>query len=445
MAGRMMYSGRDMMAFSPIKTLAIQGVFKLADWFGFWHDPVDLDIEGVNNYHMLVWFYTSGRPITRAEKGSGLEVFFAKQRQNGIPTLPAGFQKQSTITMSAVGDLMCNSALEHSADIYYRGVADQIFDADIAFANLESTLTSHEIPKPTLSLDALPKINATSAQYDIVSGYQGRRYSIFQLANNHILDHGMEGILTTRQRLDNDGIPHIGTNLSAEEQKRGVIVEKNGLRLGFVAATFGVNFMPFPEGKPYAVNQVRFHQYHTEVDLSLLEQQIAWCREQGCDLVIACLHWGVEWEFYPRAYQVNQAHQLAEAGADVIIGHHAHVIQPMEWYQTRRDPDRWVPIFYNLGNLVPLVTAPFSALSLVARLTLARGQVNGIEKMLVENAHLTPVIQLHQEQDGKVRVWLDKLRALVAHPASDEEQYYTAEAAIYADLVLGRDWRKEHR
>lgn len=442
MTNSLMYSGRDLMSFSPMRKVTTHVIFKLADWLGFWRYPADQDIENYRSFwRMTNWFYMAGRPVTRAEKGSGLEAFF-NQQQSYQPVLPKNFEKDITLELSAVGDLICNSALDNSGDRYYEKVADLIFQADVSFANLESTLTSGKIEKPSLSSNELPKINASLSQYDTLKGYRGKSYTVFQTANNHILDRGWEGIQTTHQQLAMDGIPYVGTNSSEEDQKRGVILEVNGMRLGFVAATWGVNDRPFPEGKNYLVNMVRFHQYQGAVDLSLLEGQINWCKQQGCDMVIVGLHWGVEWEFYPRAYQIEQAHQLAESGADVIIGHHAHVCQPMEWYRTRRDPDRVVPIFYGLGNLVSLITAPFSALSLVARLKLTKGQVNGIPKTLVEQGQITPVIQLNQEIDGKIYVWLEKLSTLHNQNSSDDLGTYAAEAAKYADLVLGDTWHR---
>jgi len=440
MAKSLMYSGRDLMSFSPLRTLATRTIFTLADWLGFWRYPADLDIDDLASYwHMAYWFYLAERPVTRAVRGSGLEEHFARQRQVK-PGLPPDFEAEIRVQFSAVGDLMCNPALDNMAGRYYEKVADLIFNADIAFANLESSLTSAAVVEPTLSLQELPKINASAAQYEVIKGHQGRQYSLFQLANNHILDNGLDGIQTTLKQLAADGIPAVGVNLTEEDQKKGQILEVKGLRLGFVAATYGVNGRPFPAGMPHLVNVVRFHQYHSEADLTLLEEQIAWCRQQGCDLVIAGLHWGVEWEFYPRPYQLEQAHRLAEAGADVIIGHHAHVIQPMEWYRPQRDPERLVPIFYGLGNLVAIITAPWSALSLVAQLTLTKGRLHGKTRTLIEAVQLTPVIQINEEKDGLNSVWLEKLQPLPPFQAQTippaRHKTYT-EAARYAQVVLG--------
>lgn len=436
------YSGREVMPFSPLSKSFLRIFFKLAHWLALWRYPANVDVEGMSLHRLVYWFYTAGNPIVRAEKGSDLEAYFDQQRQVDPPPLPVGFEKQAEIELTAVGDLMCNSLLDNSADCYYQDVANLIFESDISYGNLESSLTNADTRQEKKSPKDPPKVNASAKQFSIVGGYQGRKYSILQLANNHILDRGLEGLITTRQQLEADGIFQVGTNRSVEEQKRGVILEVGGVRLGFVAATYSVNDQPFPDNQTYLVNLVRFHQARGETDLSMLLDQVNWCRQQGCDLVIAGLHWGIEWEFFPRVSQIKQAHQLAEAGVDVILGHHAHVIQPFEWYRTQRDPDRWVPILYGLGNLVPPFLAPFNTLSLVARLSLVKGRVKGVQKTFVDSLSLTPLIQLAQKVNEADRVWLEDLQSAVQNHTDGEFAPYLAEAAKYANLVLGNRWQK---
>ena len=137
----MMYSGRDLMAFSALRNFFSRIVFKLADWFGFWRFPADIEVEDLKSFwRMTYWFYIAGRPVTRAEKGSQLEAFFEHQRKPPEPLLPSGFSVSDSITLSAVGDLMCNKFLEDSAGRYYVRAADTIFNADLSFGNLESSL-----------------------------------------------------------------------------------------------------------------------------------------------------------------------------------------------------------------------------------------------------------------------------------------------------------------
>lgn len=431
------------MAYSPMRNLAYRIIFKLADFLGFWRHPANIDIENLSSFwRMAYWFYAAGRPVVRAEKGSQLEKFFAEHRQPVEPLLLANFQPQTTFTMSAVGDLMCNDATEQSVGKFYTNVANLIFDADIRLANLESSLTSGPIIKTAITDKDLPKINASKAQFDVIKGHADKYFDVFQTANNHIMDHGLEGLETTHTCLESEGFRYVGTNRSRADQDKGLIIEKNGIKLGLVAATWGINNRALPNGAEYAVNIVRFHQKNTSIDLSLLEKQMAWCRNQGCDIVIAYLHWGCEWEFYPRQAQVQTAHELAEKGADIIIGHHAHVIQPMEWYRPRRDVERQIPIFYNLGNLAALLKAPYSALSLVANLTIAKGQINGQPKTFVQEARLTPVIQIDRQISQTMIVQIELLRDLLQNSAEPAAQQIARAASFYADLALGSDWRR---
>lgn len=111
-------------------------------------------------------------------------------------------------------------------------------------------------------------------------------------------------------------------------------------------------------------------------------------------MAIAHLHWGMEHEFYPRVAQVELARHLAELGFDVILGHHPHVVQPMECYRTRRDPDRVVPIYYSLGNLVNPFSAPYLCRSFVARITLAKGtRPDGALRTYVREARTIEIVQ----------------------------------------------------
>lgn len=444
MAKTAYYTGRDLLAYSPWRNLATRTVFQLADWFHFWRVPADINVEDLKSFwRMTYWFYISGRPIVRAEQGSGLENFFALQRESPPPQLPSEFQPENSITFSAAGDLMCSSALESSVGRFYENVADLIFDADVSFANLESSLTEGPITETAFTGDDLPKINASPNQFDAIKGHQGRNYTIFQTANNHIWDCGEEGLATTHDRLDSEGFRFVGTNRSQIEHEQGVIIELKGIKIGFVAATWGVNNRPFPHGQEYLVNLIRFHRHDGPVDMSLLEKQIKWCRAQQCDFVIVGLHWGCEWEFYPRKYQVDMAHQMVEWGADMIIGHHPHIIQPMEWYCPQREPSQRVPILYSLGNLSALLHAPFSALSLIAQMTLTKGLVSGKSKTLVESLHLVPVIQMEYQSAGTSFVRLERLRDPGSVTSSDLIQKRMKEATQYADFVLGTGWRNE--
>jgi len=340
-----------------------------------------------------------------------------------------------------VGDLMNASGTENSEGKFYANVSDLIFGADVSIANLESTLTSSEVQETTFTADETPTINATPEQYNALKGHDGRQYTFFHTANNHILDCGMEGFETTHDVIEADGFHYVGTNRKPEDYKKGRITTSNGIKFGFVAASYGLNCRPYPDGKEWLVNRVAFHKQKGKVDLSLLEEQIKWCQSEGCDFIVASLHWGLEHELYPHSEQLDTAHSLIESGADAILGHHTHNIQPYEFYQTQRDPDRIAPIIYGQGNLASIMSSPFNALSLIVNIEIVKGHHNGKEKTLIKDLTIIPVIQLEKKLGNKFYLQLHRLKDLLDWE-DKELKSYTAKAARYADLALGRNWRK---
>jgi poly-gamma-glutamate synthesis protein (capsule biosynthesis protein) len=233
----------------------------------------------------------------------------------------------------------------------------------------------------------------------------------------------------------------VGTNRSPKTQKKSLIITVNGVKFGLVAATYSVNNQPFPNGKNYLVNVVPFHRFQGKVDVSLLEEQLSFCRSQNCDFIILSLHWGLEFEFFPRQNQVDIAHQLIEYGADAIISHHTHNIQPYEFYQTRRDSYRKAPIFYGLGNLSSLWSAPYHALSLVTNFDVIKGRINGESKTLVAHVNAIPVIQMINDHKTAPHLQLEKLRELIKSTCTECRSACINEASRYADLVFGKSWR----
>jgi len=446
MESQLPYYAREMMAALPRwKRFHCRLMFFLADTLGFWRRPKKLDpdpIDWPKGPLPPYWFYKSKKHILLPEKGSGLEAYFKKHQDRLGSYLPKDFREERRLRLSAVGDLMNAKGIENSKDRFYSRVFDLIFGADVSIANLESTLTSCAVQETTFTADETPKINATPEQYNALKSYKGKKYTIFHTANNHILDCGMEGFDTTHDMIEAEGFHYVGTNRKPEDWRKGRIVSANRIRLGFAAATYGLNCKPIPDGKEWLVNHVPFHKHKDEVDLKLLEDQIGWCRSEQCDFVIVSLHWGLEFELYPQKEQIDIAHRLAEAGADAILSHHTHNIQPYELYETVRDPERIVPIFYGLGNLASIMSAPFNALSLIVNLEISKGRINDREKTFVKDVGITPVLQVEQKLNGKLFLQIYPLKELRDNPKEATNRGDLKKAVHYADLALGPNWQK---
>ncbi|MFX0100531.1 MAG: CapA family protein [Candidatus Hodarchaeota archaeon] len=437
---------RDRLALPWIVKKILFFSLKVVDRFNLWKYPYVYDPEkpnikmGIN----LVWKSIHG--MTRAEKGSGLEDHFATQEFRGINKLPAGFKPETTISLRAVGDLMKNPGIQFSRDKFYNNVDELIFGGDIAVANLESMLTKENIETTTYSATKTPKINATLEDYRALIGHSSRTYDIVCLSNNHALDRGEEGIQTTIAQLEEDGIRHFGVNFSPEDTQRCLIHEKNGIKLGFIGFTHSLNRQPFPEGKEYIVNYLPFHskKFARERDYSPIKTQITYCKEQGCDLIILTLHWGLEYDFFPTVAQVEMARDLAEAGADVIISHHTHCIQPFEWHECKRDGGRIVPIFYGLGNLSANKCRPHVVLSLIASISITRGTTkDGFKMTLVDSVDIVPVFQLEKPDGDGYYIELQFLSDMVKEEFNDDSfAQYIIQLREYADLILGTGWNE---
>lgn len=431
---------RSFVNFGPDLGATIERLTADAVSAGRWQSPEDIELNPRNPLSLAYWLYKSWNPIVRAMPGSDVESTLEPFRRTRFDLTPRGFSTESERTLSVCGDLMCTKGLDGAKDRLYEAVSDLIFGADIAYANLESTLTSAEISPTTFTADETPKINLTRDQYAAVVSHRGRYFDVLQLANNHILDCGEEGVLTTLAQLKHDGIEQVGVNATASDAQQPRIVTLKGLRIGWVAHTFSVNFKPFPPDKPWIVNMTPMHLV-PDADVSGIEAQVRACRQAGCDLVVVALHWGLEFELYPHPDQLRWARRFADAGADLIIGHHPHVPQPVEIYRPPSDPERAVPILYSVGNLTSVVSHPSNVVSLVARLQLAKGRMGRSARTLITGLELTPVALMAERVDGVDSLRLFKASEVLRtnhEPAMDE---YVAQMASYADVVVGRDWR----
>lgn len=417
--------------------LALRGVCACADLFGFWKVPAAgaaTDFAEMTLLDKMYWAYKSRQPITRAGAGEFDEHYFRQSRHEPI-RLPQEFDKKQGVTLGAAGDLIAAEGVEASRDLLYEQVADLLFAQDISYANLESVLTAQPLGKEVLSDKESPVECCSQVQFQALQGHRGRTFTVLHTACNHTLDRGVEGVRTTLRQLARDTILAVGTNGEPAQQPQGRILSRNGIKIGFVSATFSLNGRELPPGEEHLVNLIRLLPRRGKADLSLLEKQIAFCRGEGCDFIVASLHWGYEFEFFPRQKQVEIAHTLVELGADLILSHHPHVIQPIEYYRTRRDPDRIAVIAYSLGTLVWSFTAPHLVLSAILNLSLAKGVFRGREITYIESARTTPVFRRYVGEGKRLRVQIEKLQ----ETGATEPEEYLAEIRKYAELVLGKE------
>jgi poly-gamma-glutamate synthesis protein (capsule biosynthesis protein) len=187
----------------------------------------------------------------------------------------------------------------------------------------------------------------------LLDGLKASGIKIVSFANNHVMDQGWAGFAETREHLREEGLLFAGSGDTVEQQWQPVITEANGIKVGWLGMTrwLNGNRNPDKDDQPH----VNFFPYPGEsggapgADEAQVLAAVKSARAQ-CDFLVVSIHWGIEYAPAPRPEDVDMAHKMLEAGASVIVGHHPHVLQPVETYTTQ--DARNTVIFYSLGNFL---------------------------------------------------------------------------------------------
>ena len=167
------------------------------------------------------------------------------------------------------------------------------------------------------------------------------------LANNHALDFGREALMDSCETLDRAGIVHTGAGGNLEAARRPVIVEQKGKRIAVIGPTRVIPTADWAAGKQVPGMLAAY-------DMAILLEEIQKQRQEN-DFVVVYVHWGIEKEEKPQDYQRSMGRQMIDAGADLVIGAHPHVLQGIEYYKGKA-------IVYSLGNFVFGSSIPRTAL-----------------------------------------------------------------------------------
>lgn len=329
--------------------------------------PTESDLS--NKIFPLFHLYYASKylnPVKRAEKGSDLEKYF---RENKAPQLREKLKDSKEILINAVGDIMIRTEISRgNFSALWEEIGPHLFNSEITFGNMEFAVNEN------WKIDKTIRFSMAHSQADVMLGDERfGHFDIVSLANNHINDSLSEGIRTTGEYLDSKGILHVGANPTEEDRDSFPIIEKEGIKTAFLSYTFSTNGVPLEPDFHHGTNLIRFNALNSsEYDPSLIERHIGLAKERGADLIIASLHWGVEFEYYPPTRIVERGHQLLEKGIDIIIGHHPHILNPSEWYRTKDGRD--TVCFYSLNGVTSqtLPTVPQN-MGLIAGIRIEKG------------------------------------------------------------------------
>ncbi len=263
------------------------------------------------------------------------------------------------LSMTMVGDNLIHDKIYMEAKTYAGGngydftpilefIKPMVQKYDLAYYNQETILGGSDI-----GVSSYPAFNSP---YEVGDAMVDAGFNLVSLATNHTMDRGETAIINSRNYWDSfltnskEDILAVGSYISAESRSEIQIRKKNHITYTMLNYTYGINGIVIPGGKEYLVNvwpvtgsnpeeDLRYQEYKNQVkeDVEKVRQQV--------DVLIVAMHWGVEYQYTPNAYQKDMANFLASLGVDIIIGTHPHVIQPIEWISNTL-------VIYSLGNFL---------------------------------------------------------------------------------------------
>jgi poly-gamma-glutamate capsule biosynthesis protein CapA/YwtB (metallophosphatase superfamily) len=256
---------------------------------------------------------------------------------------PEPVRRTASVVMG--GDLLWhNTVWQSAAEDATRSGARRPYDFDPMFAALRPLISGadlaicHEEVPFAGPGDPLQNFPVFAAPPQIAPWIARMGFDACTTASNHAVDQGFEGLVRTADLLEASGVRHVGTFRTARERREPVILTTDdGVRIGLVAGTYGLNGFPLPEGRPWSVSLW---------DARNLIDQATRAREAGADIVVVHLHGGDEYSHLPNANQEALVRRLtASPAVDLVLGEHAHVVQPIT-----RVNGKWV--VYGMGNMI---------------------------------------------------------------------------------------------
>lgn len=269
-------------------------------------------------------------PTPSAEPGASAPV----ETPAPAPAEPTPTSDETVVEVSALGDMLPHQTILDGAQTadgwdfaqYFDDITPVLATSGMVACNLEAPVAGDE-----LGVSAYPAFNAPAA---FAADLAASGCTTFSTANNHALDAGVRGLEITADVLDALPVTWHGTARSAEEQLQPALTEVDGIRIAFVSATALTNIA----GPATSLTMLS--------DRAVVEQLMATATAQA-DVVIVAAHWGVEYAPTVHASQRSTAEWLSSLGADVILGAHPHVLEPVEWVESAAGRTL---VWYSLGN-----------------------------------------------------------------------------------------------
>lgn len=313
-------------------------------------------------------------------------------------------EKDTEITIVMVGDILLHTPVEEAAkrddgsynfDFIFENLKKDISSADIAIVNQEVIIGGEE-----LGVSGYPAFNAP---YQIGDALVYAGFDVVCHGTNHALDKGKSGLLNCCKywREQHPEITVVGINETEDAYNNIDIVEEKGIRIAILNYTYGTNGIPQPKGMPHAVDML-------DKDKVVKDLKFA---EENADFTIVCPHWGTEYNLGVDKSQKYWTEIFRKNGADLVLGTHSHVIEPIEMLEdagigiTNNHGDGDMLVYYSLGNFVNWTSGKGKGVANrmvggMADVTLGR---NAKGEVVIKSHGVTPVVtHLQKGHEGVI-------------------------------------------
>lgn len=307
----------------------------------------------------------------------------AENSINNANSTTTSQQEPITFSLAAIGDVMCHNtqymdAYNSSTDSYdfsyvFEDIQTYIQSADISIGSLETTFAGKD-----RGYSNYPTFNSPEQlAYDLSE----MGLDVLSTAGNHALDKGFSGLSNTLDVLDDANISHSGTYRTQEDRDSVLIKDVNGVKVAILSYTYGTNGIPVPSDKEFCVNLI---------DKDLIKKDIENAKSQNADVIISCMHWGIEYQTTPNDEQEDLADFLFENGVDIILGNHPHVLQPMEKRSVTLADGTVKDCFvvYALGNFICDQNSENTRNSIILNLDITK---NADDKISIDKVDYVPI------------------------------------------------------
>ena len=267
--------------------------------------------------------------------------------------------EEKKIEIGMVGDILLHLPLYNYLNFVpsFEPLQEELESIDFLVANQESVPAGKEF-----GLSGYPEFSSPA---HIIRDLKTVGVDLLSIANNHTLDQQEAGLLAAIQQMKHYEMPYIGAYESFEDLQTDRIFQVKDLTVGFLGYTYSTNGHDTPVGKSYLVN--RIDKMRIEKDILDLKLK--------ADIVVVSMHWGTEYERQPNDSQKELANIISQAGADIIFGHHPHVIQPYELITS--NSGHKTHVFYSLGNFFSGQKEEYTNIGGIAKVEILVKKING--------------------------------------------------------------------